>query len=110
MLFCMSANYTPKGLEAMGKNPKTNRREAIEKLINTAGGKMVSFYGTIAEGPGAMAIFDIDPATAPAVVAVTATSDALRDVKMQRLFSADEMMAVRAKRMELQAAFAAPGQ
>jgi len=26
MLFCLSANYTPKALEAMGKNP-SNRRE-----------------------------------------------------------------------------------
>ena len=33
MLFCLSVNYTPKGLEAMGKNPKTNRREAVEKLL-----------------------------------------------------------------------------
>src|SRR6266581_3784210 len=24
MLFCITANYTPKALEAMGKNPKTN--------------------------------------------------------------------------------------
>ena len=23
MLFCLSVNYTPKGLEAMGKNPKS---------------------------------------------------------------------------------------
>ena len=37
MLFCLTANYTPKGLEAMGKNPKTNRREAVEKLLNAAG-------------------------------------------------------------------------
>jgi hypothetical protein len=26
MLFCITANYTPKALEAMGKNPKTNRK------------------------------------------------------------------------------------
>jgi len=75
MLFCLSVNYTPKGLEAMGKNPKTNRREAVEKLLNAAGGKMVSMYATIADGPGAMVIFDIDPAVAPAIVAVAASSD-----------------------------------
>ena len=61
MLFCLSVNYTPKGLEAMGKNPKTNRREAVEKLLTAAGGKLVSMYATIADGPGAMVIFDIDP-------------------------------------------------
>ena len=78
MLFCLSVNYTPKGLEAMGKNPKTNRREAVEKLLNAAGGKMVSMYATIADGPGAMVIFDIDPAVAPAIAAVAASSDAVQ--------------------------------
>jgi hypothetical protein len=55
MLFCLTENYTPKALEAMGKNPNTNRREAVEKLLTAAGG--VAMYGTIAEGPGAMMIF-----------------------------------------------------
>ena len=52
MLFCLTANYTHKALEAMGKNPNTNRREAVEKLVNAAGGKLVDMYGTMAEGPG----------------------------------------------------------
>ena len=108
MLFCLSVNYTAKGLDEMGKNPKTNRWEAVEKLLNAAGGKMVSMYATIAEGPGAMVIFDIDPAVAPAIAA--ASSDAVHNIKMQRLFTTDEMMAIRAKRVELQAAYAEPGQ
>ena len=40
MLFCITANYTPQALEAMGKNPNTNRREAVEKLVTAAGGKL----------------------------------------------------------------------
>jgi uncharacterized protein with GYD domain len=109
MLFCITANYTPKALEAMGKNPNTNRREAVEKLVTTAGGKLVAMYGTIAEGPGAMVIYDIDPAAAPAVVAVAASSDALHNVKMQRLFSGEEVRAVRQKRAQIQASFTQPG-
>jgi uncharacterized protein with GYD domain len=109
MLFCISANYTPKALEAMGKNPNTNRREAIEKLLTAAGGKLVAMYGTIAKGPGAMAIFDIDPAAAPAVVGVIASSDALQNVEMQRLFSGEEVRAVRQKRAQLQASYSPPG-
>jgi hypothetical protein len=31
MLFCIPANYTPKALDAMGKNPNTNRREAVRE-------------------------------------------------------------------------------
>jgi hypothetical protein len=57
-----------------------------------------------------MVIFDIDPAVAPAIVAVAASSDAVQNIKMQRLLTTDEMMTVRAKRVELQAAYAAPGQ
>jgi len=53
---------------------------------------------------------DIDPAAAPAIAAVVASSDAVHNIKMQRLFTTDEMMAIRAKRVELQAAYAAPGQ
>ena len=68
MLFCLTGNYTSKALDAMAKNPNTNRREAVEKLVAAAGGKLVAMYGTIAEGPGAMAIFDVDPAAAPALV------------------------------------------
>jgi uncharacterized protein with GYD domain len=79
----------------MGKNPNTNRREAVEKLLTAAGGKLVAMYGTIAEGPGAMVIFDIDPAAAPAVVGVGAASDGLQNVKMQRLFTGEEVMAIR---------------
>ena len=109
MLFCLTANYTPKALDAMGKNPNTNRREAVEKLLTAAGGKLVAMYGTIAEGPGAMAIFDVDPAVAPAVIGIVASSDGVQNVKMQRLFTGDEIVAVRKKRTELQAAYKAPG-
>ena len=64
MLFCITANYTPQALEAMGKNPNTNRREAVEKLVTAAGGKLVAMYGTVAEGPGAM-VMQSRPSSCP---------------------------------------------
>ena len=79
-------------------------------MLTAAGGKLVAMYGTIAEGPGAMAIFDIDPAAAPAVVGVVASSDAVHNVKMQRLFSGEEVAAIRQKRAQLQASYKTPGQ
>ena len=109
MLFCITANYTPKALEAMGKNPKTNRREAVEKLVTAGGGKLVAMYGTIAEGPGAMVIFEADPAVAPAIAGVAASSDGGSNVKMQRLLSGDEVRAIRQKRVELQKSYRPPG-
>ena len=56
MLYCISANYTPKAMQAMAKQPDTNRRDAVEKLVKAAGGKVVAMYGTMVDGPGAMAI------------------------------------------------------
>jgi hypothetical protein len=79
-------------------------------LITAAGGKLVAMYGTIADGPGAMVIFDADPAVAPALAGVTASSDGVENVKMQRLFSGDEVRAIRQKRIELQKSYRPPGQ
>ncbi len=110
MLFCLTANYTHKALEAMGKNPNTNRREAVEKLVNAAGGKLVDMYGTMAEGPGAMVIFDADPIAAAAITGVGAATDGLHNVKLQRLFTRDEVVAARQKRVQIQASFKPPGQ
>ena len=51
MLFCITANYTPKALEAMAKSPNTNRRVEFEKLLTAAGAKLVGMYATMADGP-----------------------------------------------------------
>src|SRR5262249_21917109 len=102
-------NYTPKALEAMGKNPKTNRREAVEKLVVAAGGKLVAMYGTIAEGPGAMVIFEADPAVAPAIDGVAASSDGVLDVNMHSMFFGNGVRAIRQKRVELQKSYRPPG-
>jgi len=110
MLFCITAHYTPKALEAMAKNPNTNRREAFEKLVTAAGGKLVAMYGTMTDGPGAMAIFVADPAVAPSVGAVVASSDGVHNFKMVRLFTMEEVTSIRQKRVQLQSSYKAPGQ
>jgi uncharacterized protein with GYD domain len=91
------------------KSPNTNRREAVEKLVTAGGGKLVAMYGTISEGPGAMVIFEADPAVAPAIAGVAASSDGVSNVKMQRLLSGDEVRAIRQKRAELQKSYRPPG-
>ena len=97
------------GARSHRQNPKTNRREAVEKLVTAGGGKLVAMYGTIAEGPGAMVTFEADPAVAPAIAAVAASSDSVSNVKMQRLLSGDEVRAIRQKRVELQKSYRPPG-
>ena len=46
MHFCMTGQYTPKSLNSIMENPKTNRYEAAKNLIEAAGGKLVSMYST----------------------------------------------------------------
>ena len=110
MLFCISANYTPKAMEAMGKNPNTSRQEAVQKLLTAAGAKLIAMYYTIADGPGAMVIFDADPTAAQAVTGVVASSDAVHNIKLRRLFSENEVIAIRQKRAQLQGSYSPPGQ
>ena len=62
MHFCMTGQYTPKALNGIMENPTTSRYEAAKKLIEAAGGKLISMYSTAADGPGVLVIFDVpDP-------------------------------------------------
>jgi len=110
MLYCITANYTPKAMEAMAKNPNATRKEAVEKLVGAAGGKLVAMYGTIHDGPGAMVIIDVDPGMGATIAAVVASSDGIHNVKAHRLFSMEEVLAIRKKRLQLQASYRPPGQ
>ena len=108
MHFCITAGYTPKAMAAMAKNPNTNRRAEFEKLLTAAGAKLVGMYATMADGPGALAIFDADPAVAASVGAVVASSDGVHNFKMTRLFTMEEVIAIRKKRIELQGSYSPP--
>jgi len=57
-----------------------------------------------------MVIFEADPAVAPAIAGVAASSDGVTNVKYQRLFSGDEVRAIRQKRVELQKSYRPPGE
>ena len=108
MLYFISANYTPKAMQAMAKKPDTNRRDALEKLVKAAGGKVVAMYATMTDGPGAIAIFDCDPTVAASVGAVVASSEGVHNFKMVRLFTMEEVIGIRKKRIELQGSYSAP--
>ena len=109
MLFSISANYTAQALKAMGENPNTDRPAAFGKLVSAAGGKVVGFYFTTSDGPGVLTIIDADPVAAAAIVGTVTATDSVRDVRMTRLWTNDEVIAVRKKRVELQSSYKAPG-
>ena len=111
MLFCIMADYTAQALNAMRENPTTNRREAADKLIEAAGGKVVAMYGTVRNGPGAMLIFDVpDPAMAPPIAGVIRSSGAVENLQLMRLATMEEVTVFRQNAAKIRGAYKPPGQ
>ncbi|MDN5002061.1 GYD domain-containing protein [Bradyrhizobium sp. GCM10027634] len=110
MHFCFTGQYTPRALNAILENPTTNRQEAAAKVIEAAGGKLVSMYSVAADGPGVLVIFDVpDPSVAPAISGLTVATGALQNVKLTRLFTQDEIKQVRQNAVKLRGAYKPPG-
>src|SRR5215470_3295068 len=110
MHFCMTGQYTPQALSHILDNPTTNRQEAARKVIESAGGKLVSFYGTTVEGPGALVIFDVpDPGAAAAISGVVVAAEVLQNVKLTRLLTQDEILQVRKHAVQARKAYQPPG-
>jgi len=108
MLFCIMANYTSESVNALMSHPES-RMAAVKSLVEAAGGKLVSMYSMVAEGPGAMVIMDIpDPGVAPAITGVVASSGAVKDIKFFRLLSQDEVVEVRKKAAQLRPSYKPP--
>jgi uncharacterized protein with GYD domain len=110
MLFCITANYTPQSINGLMDNPETSRLSALQQLLESAGGRVVSLYSTAAEGPGALLIFDSpDPNVAPAIGAVIAASGSVHNLRMIRLMAPEELPAIRRKAAQLRAAYKPAG-
>ncbi len=110
MHFCFTAQYTPHALNAIMENPTENRYEASKKLIEAAGGKLISMYSTPADGPGVLIIFDVpDPNAAAAISGIGVASGAVHHVKLTRLLTQEEVTHVRHTAAKLRGAYKAPG-
>jgi uncharacterized protein with GYD domain len=98
MLFCINAEYTAAALTALRSNPSVNRREAAAQLIEAAGGRIIDMYGTVANGPGALLIFDVpDPQNATAICGIIKSSGSVENIHLHRLYTMDEIIQVRTK-------------
>jgi len=110
MHFCITAQYTSQALNSMMDDPNTNRYEAIKKLVEAGGGKLVSMYSYAAEGPGVLLIFDVpDPTSASAIAGVAMAGGAIHNLKLTRLMTQEEVGKVRQKARELRSSYKAPG-
>ena len=110
MLFCITAQYTPQAINAMLDDPATNRSEAIRKLVEAAGGKLVSLYFYPAEGPGVMTIFDVpEPNAAASVGAIAVAGGGVHNLKLTRLLTQDELKSAQQTARQIRSAYKAPG-
>jgi hypothetical protein len=113
MLFCITANYTPAAIAAMRGGKTTSREEVVSKLVEEAGGRLVSCYGTIQEGPGALIILEIEDEVEISLAGIVETvsgTGALRDIRIQPLLTTAEVTESREKAGELHGHYTAPGQ
>jgi len=91
-------------------DPKTNRYEAVKKLTEGAGGKLISMYSTGADGPGVLVIFDVpDPDAAAAISGIAVASGTIHNVELTRLLTQEEVAHVRQKARELRNHYKPPG-
>ena len=110
MHFCMTAQYTPKALNGIMENPTVSRYDAAKKLIEAAGGKLISMYSTATDGPGILVIFDVpDPNSAPAISGTVVAAGAVHNVTLTRLWTPDEITQVRQKAAQLRGSYTPPG-
>ena len=110
MHFCLTGQYTSKALNNILENPTTDRSVAARKVIEAAGGKLVSMYGMPADGPGVLVIFDVpDPSAAPAITGIVVAAGVLQNVKLSRLLTQEEIVKVRQTASKLRAAYTPPG-
>jgi uncharacterized protein with GYD domain len=110
MHFCLKGQYTPRALNNILENPTQNRYEAAKKLVEAAGGKLISMYSMSADGPGVLTIFDVpDPSMAPVISGIVVAAGTLQNVELTRLFTQEEILQVRQKAAKLRAAYTPPG-
>jgi uncharacterized protein with GYD domain len=110
MHFCLTGRYTPQALNNIMENTTVDRSENAKKAIEAAGGKLISFYATPAEGPGVLVIVDVpDGGAAAAVSGVVVAAGVLQNVKLTRLLTQAEVVQVRQKAIQVSAAYKPPG-
>ena len=66
-------------------------------------------YSTVADGPGVLVIIDVDPSKAPAIGGLVMSTGTVRNLRLMRLLSQDEVVAVRQTAKQLQSAYKPAG-
>ena len=106
-LYMTQAGYTSEAWTALTRNPE-NRGEAISRLAESMGGRVLSFYNSFGEYDLVVIYEAPDESTAAAIVLAAVSPGHLSSVKTTVLLSAEEGM--EAMRKAGEATYRAPGQ
>jgi uncharacterized protein with GYD domain len=93
--FLVKASYTAEGAKGLVKEGGSGRRAAVQKLIESVGGKVEAFYFAYGEHD-AFVIADMDPASGIALSLAVNASGAVR-LSTVPLITAEEMDAAAKK-------------
>jgi uncharacterized protein with GYD domain len=105
-LYMTQAGYTSEAWAALTQNPE-NRGEAISRLAESMGGRVLSFYNSFGEYDLVVIYEAPDESTAAAIVLAAVSPGHLSSVKTTVLLSAEEGM--EAMRKAGEATYRAPG-
>jgi uncharacterized protein with GYD domain len=105
--FIVTGCYTGAAFRGMIANP-SDREAAARGLIETAGGKLETYYLTTGATDFTFTAVIDDAADLLAGLMVAAAAGAISDVRTQRAFTAAEFMAIQKKAGGLAAGYKAP--
>jgi len=88
--FLVQFSYTAEGTRGLLKEGGTKRREAVEKLITSLGGKLKEFYYCFGEYDG-IAVIEGKDLVSQAAASLIITSTGLVNLKSTLLLSPEEM-------------------
>jgi uncharacterized protein with GYD domain len=110
MLFSVSAQWTPAVVNALIQNP-TDRSAAARQIAEAAGARLVAWYGTGGgDRQGFLVIVDVpDGLTIQAIYNAGHGTGAYQGIRIQRLYTAEEMIEAFRKAQTIQKAYTPPG-
>ncbi|MEO5570866.1 MAG: GYD domain-containing protein [Bacteroidia bacterium] len=87
----IKASYTSDGVKGLLKVGGTNRKQAVEKMLNDMGGKLEAFYYAFGDSD-AYVICELPDPTSAAAVALTINSTGLVSISTTMLLTPDELI------------------
>lgn len=102
--YLIEANYVGEGVKGLLKEGGSSRRDAVEKLLSSVGGKVESFYYAFGD-TDAYVVVDVPDSVTAAAVALTVAASGTVTLKTTVLLTPEEIDAATKK----SPAYRAPG-